>query len=172
MNFQEKDQRIEPPFSNWLKELSPPFQYDSKNGTLKKIWLTLRIQRIELFFSMTQRIVSFFFQCDSKNWTLFFECLNELNPFVDWLKELNPVFFNMTQKIELLKYDSKNWTFFFEYDSQNQGLIFSIWRKELNVTQCIESSFFNLTQRIEPFFFFSVWLEDLNFLLEMSHRIN
>ena len=77
---------------------------------------------------------------NSKNWTFFF-----------W---------SMIQRIEL---------FFFEYDSQNQGLIFSIWLKELNVTQSIESSFFNLTQRIEPFF--SVWLEDLTFLLEMSHRI-
>ena len=36
IELSRKDQRIEPSFSNWLKELSPPFQYDSKNGTLKK----------------------------------------------------------------------------------------------------------------------------------------
>ena len=116
---------------------------------------------------------------NSKNWIFLtrrieplFECLNELNPFVDWLKELNPVFFfffNMTQRIELLKYDSKNWTLL------------------PNTTHRIKDYFFNLTQRIEcdskhwilvfqldsknwTFFFSMTWRLELSFR-NMSHRI-
>ena len=77
MNFQEKDQRIEPSFSNWLKELSPPFQYDSKNGTLLKHDSLSEFKELN-FFSVWLKELSLFFQCDSKNWTLF------LNVLMNW----------------------------------------------------------------------------------------
>ena len=109
-------------------------KYDSKNWTFF-FNLTLRIE--PFFLNVTQRI-EHFSQSDSKNcfffffsiWLeelnpLFWICLNELNPFVDWLRELNPVFFffsiwlkdltlfkNMTFKNwTFWKYDSKDWTF-------------------------------------------------------------
>ena len=162
MNFQEKDQRIEPSFSNWVKELRPPFQYDSKNGTLKKYDKLSEFKRIELFLVWLKEL-PLFFQCDSKNWTLFFQYDSKDWTFEVWFKELNPVFFNMTQRIELLKYDSKNWTFFLNTTHRIKDFFFSFWLKELNVTQSIESSFFNLTQRIEPFFFFQYDLKTWTF---------
>ena len=106
------------------------------------------------FFLITQRIEYdskdwTFFQYDSKNRTLFWRCLNGLNPFLD---------------------DSRNWTLFFsiwlsdliflnkEYDFQEFNLL-------KNMTPRIELF---LIQRIEPLFW--IWLTELHIFSNMNHR--
>ena len=67
------------------------FLYDSKNGTIlfsdSKNWILIMTLRTQLFFS---NVTQFFF------WTL----LEELNPYLLCLQNLNPFFFE----------DSTNWT--------------------------------------------------------------
>ena len=144
-------------------------------------------QRIGLFFlNVTQRIP--FVKYDS-NGTFFQIWHKELNFFWVWLKELNFFSSNMTQRIEnpsFLEYDASTWTFFSKYDAKNWTifensfdmtqrfeLILLIWLKELNsfLTGLEElGSFFNTTQRIEPFleirlkvlFLWKNWLKELN----------
>ena len=175
--------RIEPFWKIWLKGLNPPFQYDSKNWTFFWTWLTetfwIITQRIVFSKNMThntQRIepsfhkwledltflfqmclieITFFFwkKDDSKNW--FSENINQIiQTLFWWLKELSSFFFfwkDMTHR---------NWTFFhmsqriepfFEYDSKNWKIFMIFWLKELNL--------------------FWIWLENLNFFLNVTHRI-
>ena len=143
-------------------------------------------QRIELFFSLTQRIVSFlrnitrwiesFFQYYSKTWAFF----SHNTTFKNWtfLK-------NMTQRIELFKcdlepriilqFDSNNWIWLkalnppFQYDSKNWTLLWT-WLTEtywVIITQRIvlSKNMTHKTQRIEPSF--HKWLEDLTFLFQI-----
>ena len=101
---------------------------------------------------------------DSKNWTAFQYDIEpfvaydskELNPFFCIrLKELNFAFFLIWLKelnLSFFEYDSKFWTLIFnEYDSKNlffkyfskNCFVFWIWLQELNF-------FLSTTQRIEP----------------------
>ena len=137
--------RIEPSFSTWLKELNLLFQHDWKNWTFFLHWLKELIlfkkydlQELKLLKNMTQRIEPLFLWLKDVNilsvWlkelNFFFSKkkiqLKELNLFWIWRKEFNPFFLTMTQRIQpsFLEYDAKNWT-----------------------------SFFNVTLRIEPLFF-------------------
>ena len=150
--FSQMMQRIEPFFLwIWRKELNPFFfECDVKN--------------LIFFLNMTQRIEPFLL-FDAKKRT--FISLIWMTPRIVFFKEKIP------NELNFLKYDSKNWTFEpcvkKQKDSENgthlkyflKWLIdlnpffwtFSRWLKELK-------SFFNMTQRIEPFVF-----------LKMSQRI-
>ena len=121
------------------KALNPLFQYESTNRTH--------------FSNMSQRIEPFFY-FDSKNWT-FFEY---------WLKELN-----------FFEYDAKNWTFFLGYDAKIDPFLLNFDNKELNFLFKNDSMnwiwlkglnlfFFNLTQRIELFVCFKIWLKRIELL--------
>ena len=162
-------QRIEP-FFNLTLRIEPSFL----NVT----------QRIEHFLKVTQRIVFFFSIWLYELNPLFWICLNELNPFVDWLRELNPVFFfsiwlkdlilfkNMTFKNwTFWKYESKDWTF--ESVTQSTEPSFSIESTNQthfsNMSQRNEFFFLNMThktQRIETSC--NKWLEELNFFEEKT----
>ena len=129
-NFKrKKDSKNWTFFKNLLKELNP-FLFDVT-------------QRIELFFSLTQRIVSFFEKL-----------LEELNPLLEYVS-MNWIFF-MTQRIATFffeeTYDSKNWTFF----SKNLRIdpFLPIW----------------LSPRIQAFWTFSYDSKELNFLLKMTQK--
>ena len=106
---------------------------------------------------------------------LFRICLNELNPFVDWLRELNPVFFfsiwlkDLTPLKNMIfknwtfwKFDSKDWTF--ESVTQSTEPFFSIWVNESNPLFQYDSKnwFFFWIWRKE-LIFFEYWLKELNF---------
>ena len=135
--------RMEPFSWIWLKELNLFSQSDSKN------WI--------FFLKVTQRIVSFFSVWLEELNPFFWICLNELNPFVDWLIELNPVFFFVSIWLKDLTLSKnmtlKNWTFWL-YESKD-------WTFE-SVTQSTEPSFqyestnrthfSNMSQRIDFFF--------------------
>ena len=160
-HFSNMSQRIEPFLKIWLEELNFFFEYwlkelnffefDAKNWwsfSLKfwqqRIELSFQkwlnelnmTQRIEPFFSMWLKELNFLFvsKCDSKNWTfeLFYKygLLWEFNPFEP---------FHMTKRIGPILHDSKNWTLL-NYHSKN-------W------------IFFFMTQRIEPFFEETQWIE-------------
>ena len=149
--------------SMWLKEFD--LLYTTKRMKLFSVWR----KELSPFFIMTRRIEH-----------PFWICLNELNPFVDDSKTFSKkkkTFKNWTFRKMWLKglnfseYDSKNWTFLFWIDTELRMIVF-------NMTQSIQSSFFNLTQRIEydskhwTLFFnmsqriepsFPLWLKELNF---------
>ena len=165
--FFSMTQRIEPFFWIWFTELNPFVKFDSKNWT--------------------------FFEKNRLKELNFLKWFKELNPFFSiWLKELNFPFYMsqrfepcyMTQRLDPFykvwpsriepfeKYDSKKWTSFFvrltelnffEYVSTN-------WTLFLNVIQIVEL-FSNMTQSIEPFFFW-MWLKELNLnFSDMTQRI-
>ena len=179
----------------WLKELSLLFfwkNFDCPEVNLLKI-LTQRIspfsliqrvdffffeknwtQRIETFCDMTQKIefflnttqrIELFSQYDSKNWTLLKDDSQNWTIFAKkWLKESNPFSFqktNMILRIEPFRqiwftlriqhfwtfsYDSKNWTYFYMTQRLEPSFFFS---KMLTFKN---RAFFSMTQRIEPFF--------------------
>ena len=99
------------------------------------------------------------------------------------------LFFNVTQRIEsCFKYDSKNWisfwvwlkksnSVFFENDSMNRSHFFECDSIEILVERVKKLNFFYL--KIELFFtwleelkfFFSIWLKELNPVLNMIQRI-
>ena len=134
--------------------------------------------------------------------------LKELNRVSKWHKELNP-FLNMTHRnfselqlkeFFLIKYasqNSKNWTFFsqisrrielFEkHDSQNWTIFHVTHGIEPLLSNMSHRNWiflFYMTQWIEPFFFFWIWLKELNFFflnfdaknwtffLDMTQRID
>ena len=144
-------QRINP-FWTWLSELNISFQADLKN------WTFLNYDSKNCFFKNTTQSID-------KKWLepIFFILTTTLN-FLKWLK-----FFNMTPRIELLKFHSKNWTFLFNmthriepifqmFDSKNWTLFAKIF-KELNL-------FLSMTQRIE--WIFPTWLKKLG-MVHMEH---
>ena len=144
--FHSMTQRIEPSFSTWLKELNLLSKYDSKNWT----FFSTMTQKIELSF---RNIETVSWKYDSKIWTSF---------LIIWLKELNLLSDNMTQRIELFVIISlKELNFFFLMWLEELNP-FYIWLKELNF-------FLNLTQRIEPFLW--IWLKELNHFLNVTLRI-
>ena len=160
--------------SNWTF-----FQFDSKNWTLflecdskKRTFFSKWLKELFLLFF-------FFFSIwlDELN-PLCWICLNELNPFVDWLRELNPVFFffNMTQRLDpLQKYDFQELNLlkiwikglnFWKCDSKHWTLFFNRVNESNPLFQHESKNFFFLnmthkTQRIETSF--NKWLEELNF---------
>ena len=150
--FQTKNTQWIELFEIWLKELNiwtMCQKEDSESGTLLKFFFEMT-HRIEPFFlnlfKMTQR-VEVFFQYDSKNWTLCF-----------------------SQNV------SKNWTFFFSKNAQRIEPLFHLnyfftWLNELNFFQFDSKSwvFSNMTQRV-GFFFFWIWLKNLNLRLSMTQR--
>ena len=122
-------------------------------------------QRIELFFCLTQRIVSLkkitrwiepSFEYVSMNWIFFSIWLKDLSlshnmTFKNWtfwkiwLKALNPFF----------QYDSKNWTLFWTWLTETF--------LNYNSKNCFLIKYDS--QRIEPSF--HKWFEDLNFLFQI-----
>ena len=111
------------------------FQSDSKN-CLRLVNITRRIEHsfwmsqwIEPFFRWLKRIEPWFLKYDWKTWALFQRYdFQEFNLF-EKCDSLRLNFISMIQRI------------FFENDSQNQGLISSIWLKYLNMTQNIKPLF-------------------------------
>ena len=163
-SFLNMTQRIELFFEYWLKELNFFLNIDSKNWTFcfclkfdtnQKIE-SKKTQRIKLSVRIVSQRVKFFF---------FWKKMTRRNDFSNDSKiEL----FRMTQ---IFQYYSKVWTFF-KYDSKIELFV---WFKELNffffdcdsnfnfkMTRSIETTYCNLTQRIEPSFW--IWLKELNFL--------
>ena len=151
--FQTKNTQWIELFEIWLKELNiwtMCQKEDSESGTLLKFFLKWLIE-LNLFFFEP-------FQDDSKSWSLFSIWLKELNPlfFSKRLKELNIFFFSKNaQRIEPL--------FHLNY--------FFTWLNELNFFQFDSKSwvFSNMTQRV-GFFFFWIWLKNLNLRLSMTQR--
>ena len=145
---------------------------------------TQRIERIEPFLEITQRIELFFcWKYDSKNWTFFLNLTQRIAPtflfhdsntwtFYTWLKELNLLIY-VTQILELFwKFlIQRNGPFFFRtqsfssiknnsqnwffFESDPQNWFF-LWIEPFN--------FLNMTQRIEPFNFW-IWRKELNRLI-------
>ena len=174
------------------------FSYVSNNFSGSKNWFFFSRKyalKNWTFFYMTQRIEPSSEHMTFKIWTSFFFSMTQrIEPFF-WIRftELNP----------FVKYDSKNWTLFFQKKKstrrielfkmiQRIELFFSIWLKELKMTQKIEPLFrFNMTdskncifliwlQKLNPLFehvsmnwtfFFSMWLKELNpFFLEYDAK--
>ena len=153
---------------------------------------THRIERIEPFLVITQRIEFFCGKYDSKNWT-FFSQFDSIVPsffhdsntwtFFTWLKELNFLFLRDSNTWTFFEYifqrngpfffrtqsffiKKKHRFFFFESDPQN---CFFLWIEPfnfLNMTQRFEAFFQNITQRIG----FFIRLKELNFLMNMTQR--
>ena len=173
--FSNMTHRIEHLFSRiWRTELNISFlEYDAQNWT-------------SLFSNMTHRIEH---PISSRIWLteFFLIWLTELNSFFSkWLIELNIffskwlkglIFSKVTQRIELIfwKYNPQDWTFSLIWPKERieilwydtKDWIFLIWLTEPN-------TFFNITQRIEPFSpidsknwtFFFKWLKEVNFLFD------
>ena len=184
--FFERDSKSWTFFWTWLQELNFFFFWKTWHS---KTWT---------FSNLTQGLKIFLKWL--KNWTFFFTWLNKWNLCLVWLRELNPLFLNMfqwiepsfslTQRIELFFmsrntiqtidffHDSKNWTILSTNDSKNWNIfesknwIFSKKKnrlKELNLFSTWLKEF-NMTQRIEPFFCFSL-TERFFIFLNMSQRI-
>ena len=180
------------PFWIWLKELTPFSLIWRKELNLFFFNIT---QRIEPFFlSMIQRIESLseydskkkksnsFFEYDSMNRTLFFLNVSQIEifgwkivkknkiDFFTWPEESNPLFFNMTQRIEPFSIGLKD------------SMLFSLTQRIelcLNRTYTIGPFFLNMTQRIEIFswfFYMSTFFKNdadnwTLFSLNMTQRI-
>ena len=136
----------------WLKESNPFFNVTlfKKNQKIE-LFSKKMTQRIELCLTRTDRIgpFSWIWLGELKFFLGFFTCLQELNFFQKWRRELNPFFFeydaknwtlfslNKTQRIWIFLYDAKNWTLF-RYDSKNwtffecnsKSWIFWAWLEE------------------------------------------
>ena len=160
--FSNMTRRIEPFFITWLKDLVSFHQkknsknltsYDSQTWTFfskyfslkndSKNWspFSLWLSKCFFFFEIRIRLTELiFFQYDSQNWF-----------FWIWLFWDIELFFNTTQRIEILQYNSEDSTFFLWYDSK-YWTFFS----------------FNLTQRIEPFF--SIGFKGLNSFIEYDSK--
>ena len=85
--------------------------------------------------------LNLFFECDSKNCHFFFSMT----------QRIEPSFFEHVSMNWTPFYDSKNWTFF-QYDSKNVSFNKSMFPR-------IEPLFSDITQRIEPLFF---WYDSKN----------
>ena len=111
--------------------------------------------RVEVFFSLTQRIEPSSFFSMSQRIGVFLVWLKQLN-FLKWVKEFD-LFSNTTQRVEpfFFEYDAQSWTLFLSIRRKELNRFLWIWRKEMN------TFFFHLTQRIEPFYQ-EVWLKALS----------
>ena len=131
-------------FFNITQRIEPLFEYDSKNWISFWVWL--------------KKSNFFFFEYDSMNRTHFLECESNWNfwlknsqkkknkiDFFTWPEESNPLFFNMTQRIEPFSIGLKD------------SMLFSLTQRIelcLNRTDRIGPFFLNMTQRIEIFSWF------------------
>ena len=134
------------------------------------IWLT---ELNHSFLNMTPRIEFFVNIC-------FFQENHRFEPFSTWLRENEPDFQNLTQRIEpSSQKDSKNWTLKNylipttkpSYDSWKWT--FCIWIKEIkpsfsNLWFKLLDLFLNRTHRIEPFKYDS---QNRTLFEKMTHRI-
>ena len=153
----------------------PCFEHDSQNWTFlfkmsqrieHMTWLKVLIellknitQRIECFFEYDSQNWTTLFEYDSKNWTFFVNIcfftkkINRFEPFSTWLRENEPDFQNLTQRIEpssqkdsknwtlkdylipttKLSYDSRNWTFFCIWINEIKLLFSNLWFKLLDL---------------------------------------
>ena len=182
--FFNMSQRIEPTFPIWVKELNPflkiwleELNFFSTLSQRKWLHFWALTRRIELYKNFWRKELMILFSWKYWQQRIELSCekwLNELNmtlriePFFQvWLKALNPLFvsiwdstnrtfelfykngllkelnpfepFHMAQRIGPILHDSKNWTLL-SYHSKN-------W------------FFFFMTQRIEPFFEETQWIE-------------
>ena len=136
-------------------------------GFLHVYFFSKMMQRIEPFcLWMWRQEFWTFLEYDAKNWTLFlFDAKKWTSISLIWMTP-RIVFFKQKNLNELnfLKCDSQNWTFEpcvkkkKKKDSENGTLL--KW-------------FFEMTHRIEPFFFwtFSRWLKELKSFFNMTQRI-
>ena len=168
------------------------FVNDSKNWAFFEPLLNMT-NRVEVFFSLTQRVQLFLCSNMTQRIEPFLSLIPRVEPlFLEiWLKELNlfkwltelKLFLWLIELNLFFEYDSKNW--FFEHDSKELNLPLLVWLKELNLfflhgsqnwtslfrimTHRIELLF--MTHRIEPLFeydsknwiSFWVWLKESNF---------
>ena len=149
-------------FSEWLKDLN--FFWNMTQWI--ELFFSIRLKELNLFCHSKELNLLLLFH-DAKNWTHFSETqlntflipriehsfwtrLTELNSFWMWLRQLNRIFKNLTQRIESSSLvDSKNWT------------LFTKWLKELNLFEDY------LTPRCFNFLwlgrwnFFSIWIKEL-----------
>ena len=116
-------------------------------------------QRVELFFSVTQRVE--FFLNTTHRIELFFGM---------WLKELNPFFLNITQRIEpSSQKDSKNWTFFKKKILKELNFLKIFLTPRIIFCDSRDGTFSIWIQEINPFFNYYSKMIDL--LFYMTHRI-
>ena len=206
--FWNVTQRIEPDFQkidskNWslftrrLKELNP----------LHK--MTQRIE--PFFLKVWPSTIEPFEKYDSKDWTLLFNMTQRIEPsFHKWLEDLNFLLqICLIESNFFLKKKKKRWLqelIFWKYQSKYRNFILMTQRIELfflkNMTHgtepffhvthgiepffptwliVIESFFFDMTQRIEPFleydskswkFFMNFWLKELNLFWIWLENLN
>ena len=144
-------------------------------------------QRIECFFEYDSQNWTTLFEYDSKNWTFlsifgFLTKNTRFEPFSTWLRENEPDFQNLTQRIEpssqedsknwtlkdylipttKLSYDSRNWTFFCLWIKEIKLLFSNLWFKLLDLfwTELTElNTFKNMTRRTGPFW--KIWLIEI-----------
>ena len=128
---------------------------------------TQRIERIEPFLEITQRIELFFVENMTQRIELFFSI---------WLKELLQPFFFMIQILGPFSHDSKNWTFLFTW-LKYLNFFENFWFKEMDLfffsrlkvfhqsKKTHRIKFLNPTHRID----FFLWIEPFNFL-NMTQR--
>ena len=181
-------------FLTWLKELNHLFEYARErhcqsrpslsldSNTWEPFWKILT-RRIELFFSMTQRIEPFeqepsffkkwpsriepFEKYDSNNWS-FFSMTQRIEPFSFsvWLTELNPFVKYESTNWSLLKIWLKRFVFFFSKiklkDLNFIDFFLSMTQRKLNLSIKI---FKNWTFFLEKIWlkYFWVWLKEMNF---------
>ena len=183
--FLNTTQKIEILVEKIVKTFKMVFLQDSKNRTRfsqydSKNWTFFDLTQRFYLFSLTPRIELFFWlgltELDPFSWiwlrelkfSWFFSCLQELNFFQKWRRELDPFSLNLTQRIEPFSdmtqrvgpfFLNMTWRIqpFVYHDSKELNLSFvKIWFKYLNLrlsmTQRSEPSFMNFTQRIELFF--------------------
>ena len=192
------------PFSTIsLKNDWPCFEHDSKNWT----FLFKMSQRIE-HMTWLKVLIELLKKYNAKNWMFFWIWLTELNhsfwiwlqelnlfvniwffnkkinrfePFSTWLRENEPDFQNLTQRIEpSSQKDSKNWTLKdylipttkLSYDSRN-WTFFCIWIKEIKLLfsnlwfKLLDLFWTELTELWTPL---KIWLAEQDLLKNMTHR--
>ena len=149
-------QRIVPSFLNVIQRIETFCWIWPKE--LSHCW---KILRIESFYKYDWKFNPFWtFSYDSKNWT-FFDMTRRIEPFFECDSKNCNFLQKVSPRMDFLECDSKNW-------------IFSIWLKELKLTQSIEplfqydaenwtSLFSNMTHRIEHLFSRN--------MTNMTHRI-
>ena len=161
------------------------FKNDAENWTLFSLNVTWRKELNPFFFECDVKNWNFFLEYDAKNWTLFlFEAKKRTFISLIWMTprivfsnkkySMNWTFWNMTQRIEHLNHVSKrrlrewNYLKFFLKWLIELNLFFwtfSRWLKELK-------SFFNMTQRIEPFVFLKTSQRIEYFFQKMLKELN
>ena len=170
MNFFSQNLRIDPFFTNMTH---------SKNSSLLNLFIWLK--ELNTFLNMTQRIglvskwlkeLNLFFSKWLKEFNLFFsKWLKELNLFSQMTRRLDFSLSNMSDRNTFFwkKDDSKNWF----SENINQIIQTLFWLKEFfffkKITWLIEIELFSHDSKNWTLFW--IWLENLNFFLNVTHRI-